>query len=373
MKIAFVVNSYPPRLGGLEQHLENLAHGLAQDGHEVLVLTISEHTGVRSDGKVRVLTGRSNFPIAGVISFPRLGSRRRIARFLSDEHVDVVSTHTRFFPMSFVGLQAAHSVGVPVVHTEHGSGFVASPSPVISLGSRFVDLTLGRYVLSHADTVLAVSDEAAAFASRLGHVPASVFHNAITPATHAGPVRDRPQHLVFVGRLVPGKGWETFLDAVARLHQADSRVDAEILGTGADISRVRERVSELGLTGVVQVRGRVSPPKVREALAGATLLNPTVLSEGFQTTLLEALAERGRVVTYPVPGADLLRKQGQPVSVTSERKESELQSLLQASLRAPLPLAPEALIQQWTWPERVKEYETIIQETINNCGTNGMA
>jgi len=42
MRIAFIVNSYPPRLGGLESHIYHLSVSLAQLGHEVYVLTISD-------------------------------------------------------------------------------------------------------------------------------------------------------------------------------------------------------------------------------------------------------------------------------------------------------------------------------------------
>ena len=192
MKIAMIVNSYPPRLGGLESHIHNLAHGLAKQGHRVWVLTISDSPGRRTDDGVRVLTGRSHLPVAEVISFPSPGARRAITGFLRAQAIDVVSTHTRFFPMSLIGLRAAHAAGVPVIHTEHGSGFVATPSPVIALGSRVVDLTAGRYVLRRAERVLAVSPQAAAFVKRLGGVDADVFYNAIAPSAYADRAPQRP-------------------------------------------------------------------------------------------------------------------------------------------------------------------------------------
>ncbi|MFC2620972.1 MAG: glycosyltransferase, partial [Pauljensenia sp.] len=108
MRIAFVVNSYPPRLGGLESHIYHLSVSLAQLGHRVFVLTISDEPGHRTEETVDVRTDRAHLPIADVISFPSAGATRRIARFLAREHIDIVSVHTRFFPMSFVGVRAAH-------------------------------------------------------------------------------------------------------------------------------------------------------------------------------------------------------------------------------------------------------------------------
>lgn len=367
MKIAMIVNSYPPRVGGLEFHIENLARGLTDLGHEVWVLTISAQPGHRRDGKVRVLTGRAHLPIADVITVPNLGTTARLAQFLRAHEIDLVSTHTRFFPMSFVGLRAAHRAGIPVIHTEHGSGYVATPSPIIFLGSRTVDLSFGRYVLTHAEKVLGVSPQAAAFAQRLGAPQVDVFYNAITPpqsSSHLAEAPGQPNHLVFVGRMVPGKGWDTFLEAVHMLRQQGYEVTGELLGDGADLEQARERIQELGLTGTVVARGRVDQEKVREALRGATLVNPTVLSEGFQTTLLEAIAERGRVVTFQVPGAELLREQGAPVSICEQPTAQALAYAIREALEAPLPLADLSLIDAWTWPARAREYAEIAEQVL---------
>lgn len=366
VRIAIITNSYPPRMGGLELHIENLAHGLHALGHQVQVLTIAPDPGVREDGGVRVLTGRSHLPIADVISVPSPGATRAITGLLRREGVDLVSTHTRFFPMSLIGLRAARAAGVPVIHTEHGSGFVASPSPVIALGSRAVDLTMGRYVLRHADRVLGVSPQAAAFARRLGAPHAEVFYNAIAPVTLASPPDDRPRHLVFVGRMVPGKGWDTFLETVALLRSQGLDVDGEVLGDGADLAQARSRASELGLSGIVAVRGRVSQEAVQASLTGSTLVNPTVLSEGFQTTLLEAIAAQGRVVTFEVPGARLLREQGAPVVVCEERSASGLARSLTTVLTTPPPAASQDLIAQWTWPVRAHEYAAIAEQVVRS-------
>lgn len=364
MKIAMIVNSYPPRVGGLEFHIENLAQGLTDLGHEVWILTISAQPGQRRDGKVRVLTGRAHLPIADVITVPNLGTTARLTRFLRDNAIDLVSTHTRFFPMSFVGMRAAQRAGIPVIHTEHGSGYVATPSPIIFLGSRTVDLSFGRYVLTHANKVLGVSPQAAAFAEKLGAPQADVFYNAITPPQPVDDVQDRPSHLVFVGRMVPGKGWDTFLEAVAELRQLGYEVTGELLGDGADLEQAHERIQELGLAGTVAARGRVDQAEVRQALRGATLVNPTVLSEGFQTTLLEAIAERGRVVTFQVPGAELLREQGAPVSICEQPTAQALADAIRDALKAPLPLADPALINAWTWPARAREYAKIAEQVV---------
>lgn len=372
MRVALVTNTYPPRLGGLEQHVGSLAQGLADLGHEVHVLTIADAVGRRTDGDVTVLTGRRYLPVQDVVAVPRLGTTREIARYLHRHQIEVVSTHTRFFPMSLIGLRAARDVGIPVIHTEHGSGFVASSSPIIAAGSRVVDQTVGRYVLSHANRVLGVSENAVAFARTLGARDAQVFYNAIAaPAPY--PRTDRPHHLVFVGRMVPGKGWDTFLAAFAELVNQGFVITGELLGDGPDLDDARQQVSALGLSDRVAVMGRVPADEVRRRLSGATLVNPTVLSEGFQTTLLEAVAESGRVVTFEVAGARVLRTQGAPVVIAHARSVAALVDAIREVLTragSSLPPASPSVIEQWTWPVRARQYAAVMESVVAESQTS---
>ncbi|ADH91849.1 glycosyltransferase family 4 protein [Arcanobacterium haemolyticum] len=359
MRIALIVNNYPPMVGGIEYHEENLAHSLADLGHDVWVINLAGPTATRRDGSVTVITHQGHFNISDIIRTPGLGTTRKLARFLKAHAIEVVSTHTRFFPMSFVGLRAAKRAGIPVIHTEHGSGFVATKNPIIWLGSRTVDLTLGRYTLRHADKVLGVSEQVTTFVKKLSGVDASVFYNAITPPQLRPHTPDRSTHLVFVGRMVAGKGWDTFIDAVARLRTEGYDIDAEILGDGPQLADAQRIVAERGLEQVISVPGRVAPQEVRKRLRGATLVNPTVLSEGFQTTLVEVLAEGGQVVTFPVAGAAMLAERGAPVEICSEKSAEALIAGLRNILAHTRPRASQELITEFTWPRQARVYAHI--------------
>lgn len=364
MKLALVVGSYPPRVGGLEQHLGNLAQGLSDLGVEVTVFTIGDEPSMRRDGQVKVLTDKRYFPVADIISFPPLGATKRLTKALKKGGFDAVSTHTRFFPMSFIGSRAAKKAGIPVVHTEHGSGFVVSKSLLIHCASRLVDQTMGRRVLATADQVLGVSDEASQFATQLGAENTRVFFNAIPATDPPTCIIDRPNHLVFVGRVVYGKGWDTFLKVISALRTEGYDVDGELLGDGEDLEDAKKLAEELGLDQVVRIPGRVTSDEVRRSLCGATLVNPTILSEGFGVAILEALAEQGRVVTYSAPGARVLQDQGAPVLVVEDKTSESLVSSLRELLSDAPPIAPPEFISEWTWPRRSKEYLEILEEVL---------
>lgn len=364
MKIAAIVNSFPPRLGGLEQHVDNLMRELSEAGHDVDVITLNDAVSIRFEGGMKIMTGLRRFPVADIISFPRLGTTAKLERYLRRNKVEVVSIHTRFFPMSFVGMRAAKRAHIPVIHTEHGSGPVAGGSIVTRVGSRIVDSTLGRWVVRSADQVLGVSEEAADFAVRLGAQSAEVFPNAIPSPIGTGLIKHDASHLVFVGRVVPGKGWDTYLKVVAQLRDRGRCVTGVLLGDGPDLPSALLLVEQLDLNSVVEVRGRVSPASVRAELSGATLVNPTVLSEGFQTTLLEAVAEGGGVVTFPVPGAARLASEGMPVTIVAEKSVKALVEAVEFRLDEPLPAGDPSLIEPWTWPARAKQYEKIMVRVV---------
>lgn len=358
MRIVFVVNNYPPRVGGVEIHVAALAGRLAALGHDVSVHTLSESpAGERLEDGVRVTRWAELFTIGGLLGFPTPAAARGLAAAIRADRPDVVSVHTRFFPLTWLGTFLGRRLGVPVIHTEHGSDHVASPSPVIAWGSRVVDWTLGRWALRSAAAVVGVSEEVVAFVRRLAGVDAEVFHNAIEPPDSVAVAPRR--HAVFVGRMVPGKGWEDFLTA---LRDQPDDVTAELLGDGPDLPELRARAAAMGWGDRLVVRGRVPLTEVYAALAGSVLVNPTRLSEGFQTTLLEALASGGRVVTYPVPGAERLAAEGAPVRIVP-RDAAELGRALTESLDADVRWAPEA-VESWTWPRRAEEYVALAERTV---------
>lgn len=357
--VAFVVNNYPPRIGGVERHVHMLAKGLLAAGARVTVVTLSEGAGHEVDeAGIRVLRRQQWLPVAGVLAFPKLGETRKIAALLADRGITVVSTHTRFFPMSFVGVRLGSRLGVPVIHTEHGSGFVRGLSLPMAVASRIIDLTVGRHVLASARLVLAVSEQVQRFVWKLAHRESFVFFNAIEVEAWQSSA-EPPRRFVFIGRMVEGKGWNLTLEAFATLRSTGripSDFGCEFYGGGRQLGLLRKTVESLGLTGAVHVAGSVSPERLAEALRGSILVNPTVLAEGFQTSLLEALASGSQVVTFDVPGARNLADDGAPVRIVDDATLGALMAAMDDAVHHPSGTYSVESLAKWGWRTRVQEY-----------------
>lgn len=370
--ILFVVNSFPPRVGGIERHIADLADALVRQGHRATVVTLAEVSGVSTENGITVHRLRRHFPIASVMSFPAFGTVRRLQRQFAYAGVTAISTHTRFFPMSWVGVAAGRRLGVPVLHTEHGSDFVRGVSPLIGLASRAVDVTFGRHTMRAATSVLGVSEQVIAFVKRLSGVAGTVFYNAINLDGWERPddAHVALRRFVFVGRLVPGKGWDSLLSASALL-AADETVPpftVEILGDGPDMGALKAQIKRHSLASAVHVHGYVSSDTVRAFLRDSVLVNPTTLAEGFQTTLLEALAGGCQIVTYDVPGAARLAAGGAPLFMVADHSSDALALAMRAALDAPKSAYPFDQLKQWSWPQRAQQYLTLVEAAQRPAG-----
>lgn len=363
----FIVNNYPPKSGGVEQHVQNLASSLVEAGQKCTVIALSKNTSDSVESGIRVIRIQQGFGFGEVISFPNREAAKQIRKMFLELQPTIISTHTRFFPMTWIGIFMGGKLGIPVIHTEHGSGFVKGVGIFVGAMSRIVDLTLGRYSLRRARKVLAVSENVANFVSKLAGVTASIFYNAVNLPTQQLPEQE-PQdssipHFVFVGRLVPGKGADTFLRAAALLKDDGMNLNLELLGDGSEKQRLEKLAFDLGLAGVVSFRGKVAHSEVMSALSKSIYVNPTELSEGFQTTLLEAVVAGAQIVTYEAPGVEKLVSQRAPIRVVNSATVDSLTQVMKMAVLNPLPPMDEGQLEFWSWSFRAHQYLELTELT----------
>jgi glycosyltransferase involved in cell wall biosynthesis len=137
-----------------------------------------------------------------------------------------------------------------------------------------------------------------------------------------------------VARLVPGKGIDVLLGALARLNGGGLAVEADVVGDGPDRERLAGRIRELGLDGRVRLHGPASQERVRELLAGATVFCLPSFSEGVPVVLMEAMASGVPVVATRITGVpELVEEERSGVLVPPGRADL-LADALERVLRA---------------------------------------
>lgn len=362
MHIAFVVNNYPPKAGGVEFHVAALARTLVNAGVKVTVFALENSGKEATESGVHVVRLHCTRMIGNVLAFPLPGTRRIIQQRIRDLNVDAISVHTRFFPMTYIGVRIARTLRIPAILTEHGSDHVRGVSPVIAAASKLVDLTVGRYVLRNSTRVLAISESAQLFVWRLASVRSEVFRNAIdvNRFVEKNSVPNDVAKIVFLGRLVPGKGWQRVLEVAETLSQEGLAFEVHFIGDGPDRPALEKASNASKVVERITVHGRLPIEEIATHLQNAILLNPTDLAEGFQTTLLEAIACQASIVSTPVAAAEYLRGLGAQIDIVASGDSAgwieRTREFLQNKTYQPRP----ELLNEFDWSVRGREFVQIL-------------
>ncbi len=107
-------------------------------------------------------------------------------------------------------------------------------------------------------------------------------------ASIAGVEREDPPLVVAAGRQIPEKRVPAIPAAIAVARERIPELRCVILGDGPDAELIKARTRDLGLDGVVEWRGRVTPEEVSKSIAAASCLVHPSEREGYGLVVVEA-------------------------------------------------------------------------------------
>lgn len=288
MRIALVAEDYYPQLGGVPEHVHNLALQLTSWGHTATVIS-SRMGGDHRDAPFVRRVGTSwvvysNGGVSRVTTGWRL--RRQLEDVFREGRYDVVHVHGGLAPtFGIVAPQAAWRVGIPVVATFH-SWFPGS------VGYRVFRRPLQRLLDRHA-AVIAVSEPVVQALSRYFRADWEVIPNGVdvryfqpngrrpTDALTRGP------RLLFLGRIEPRNGLGTVLAAMPRILQRYPKAHLVVAGDGPWRRHYERRARRLGAS--VRFAGQIFSERPDYYGSADLYLCPTTIAS-FGVTLLEAMA-----------------------------------------------------------------------------------
>lgn len=191
---------------------------------------------------------------------------------------------------------------IPVVITEHASAFFRHQLPPWQLWK-------ARFAFERANRVLPVSRalqndiEAYDIRARFTIVPNAVdttlFHPPVQPARAPGPLR-----LLFVGTLIPLKGLDYLLRALAQMQRRREEWQLDVIGDGPQRTAYELLAGELSVAQHVTFHGFKSKLEVAELMRRADLFVLASLHETFSVVCVEALASGLPVVATRCGGPE---------------------------------------------------------------------
>ncbi|MEU7590915.1 glycosyltransferase family 4 protein [Micromonospora sp. NPDC049230] len=219
---------------------------------------------------------------------------------------DVVHAHFVNVPTS-VALLLGRRLGRPVTATAHAADFLLDPDPA-ALRRRLARLR-HLFVVSAA-TAGQLADRGVPIATIPHRVVRAGVDARLLAAqpTVPAPAPGTPARIVTVARLIPKKGIDTAIDAVARLVHAGQAIRYDIYGDGPLRDHLRRHIDSAGLADAVVLHGAVPHSVATAGLAGAQVAAlpcrpaPDGDLDGIPVFLMEAASQGVPVVTTAVSG-----------------------------------------------------------------------
>lgn len=283
------------------------------------------------------------------------------AWLLWQQKIRVVHAHW-VIPQGVVGalLKMMFGMRLRLIVTAHGSDLQAKMGGMVGL--------VRLWVLRRADSVAVVSramrEQVIASgidADKVVVAPMGVNTEIFCPS----PLVER-SGLLFVGRLVEGKGVHHLLDAVASLVQHKPEITLQIVGDGPARKELEARVRELGIASKVNFLGARSPSDVPAFFQTAEILVMPSLQEGLGLVAAEALSCLCPVVAFDIPGVRDIVIHGKTGLLATKSDSQALAKAVTELLERPglstqlASAGREHVLANYSWPAVARRYHELL-------------
>lgn len=368
-RVALVSSSYAPYVGGVEEHVRQVARALRDDGVEVEVWTVDrgEMLGVREVDGVTVRYLPTPLPAASPGAALRfLGRLPRAWREWADarRRFGPDALHVQCFGPNGVYALALHRrYGIPLVVTSHGET-VADDRAVFSRSALLrgaLRQALAAAVAVTAPSRFVIDDLQRSF----GLVGGTVVPNGVEPAPQqgGGAAALHGRYLLAVGRLGYMKGFDLLVKAFAGA-ELDRNLRLAIVGDGPEHDRLVEAIGRFGIADRVDLVGRLDAAGVARAMTGAVAVVVPSRMEAFGIVALEAWRSGAPLVMTDRGGASEFVRDGIDGLLVDPEDFAALRGALSRittdeSLRTSLAAAGRERVPEFTWARVARAYEDL--------------
>jgi len=371
MRIALVTEFYYPHLGGVTEHVHNLALEFRRRGHEVTVITSNmDGQGDDADFVWRIGTSRVVYRNG---SYARVttgwGLTRRIGDLLSERGINVVHVQDVIAPtLGLVASSAAWRLGLPVVATSHTWFSRALAYRCFKpLLQRRLDRVAARIAVSEP-VVQAMSIY---FRGGWEIIPNGVDVRHFHPCER--PPADHPSRgprLLFLGRFDPRNGLDTILRAMPAILARYPDARLVVVGDGPLRPHYERQAKAMGSS--VQFVGQINGKRPEYYAASDLYLCPTTKAS-FGVTLLEAMACGTPIIASDITGFRELINGGEEAALVAKDDpeawaDATIELIGDPCRREAMTAAGVAKASTFAWPI-VADRVLAVYERVTNCST----
>ncbi len=362
MRILSLTSEFPPTIGGIASHVYELTQHLARLGNDVSVFVSSREEMVPTHG---VAVHQVRYRLSGWPFF-ELQLARWLRRRIIVDKPDIIHVH------GMKPLGATRNCGVPVVFTNHSSGFLKRLDSSAFRRAR----TLRR--LDHIAALIAPSQELLEAARTIGYagpghrisngvdtdrfVPDPAARERVRSSWNTG---DRPI-ILLARRLVAKNGVVDFAKAIAQ--NSDLSGDVVIAGDGPERGRMEDILRKVSVKARIRFLGAVTNDRMPEIYNAADVFVLPSHMEATSISGLEAMSCGLCVIGTRVGGIPELISDGESGVLVPPRNPVALaavirQMLLDAERRRRLGVAARSrVVSEFSWPGIARRTLGILRE-----------
>ena len=266
MHVLVVTNDLPPRIGGIQYYVDQLARGLVTAGDDVILHGSTSDGAAAWDATAPYEVVRA--PTSVLLPGPRLLSR--VLRTIEDRSIDVV-VFGAAFPLGLLGPAIRRRTGVPYLAFTHGlevtsRRFPGGALPLRLIGRQAAAITFVSHWCEH------LLRPAFGPGPRYDLLPPGIDPTDFNPRVDGSGVRERhglgdAPVVVCVSRLVERKGQDTLIRVLADLRRAVPGTRLLIVGDGPHREDLERQARQRGVSDAVVFtghrRGRGAPGALR--------------------------------------------------------------------------------------------------------------
>jgi glycosyltransferase involved in cell wall biosynthesis len=282
--------------GGSELHADEILRRWADGGIDVRLWTS------RVDGAARQIR-RNGYTVnrrAGRYAvFPRTavaGFRRKIGT--GDGLIEIWNGMPFFSPVW------SRAPRIVLLHHVHAEMWEMVLSPTLARLGRTVEHRLAPPFYRSSQIVTLSESARLDLVRRLKHPPdrVSVVPPGVDPRFSPGGSRHPTPLVIAVGRLVPVKRFDLFIEAMVRLKEIQPGLEAMIVGEGYERPALEAQIAAAGAGRWFSLPGRLPDADLIAAYRRAWVVSSTSSHEGWGMTLTEAAACGTPAVATRIPG-----------------------------------------------------------------------
>jgi len=273
MNVAIITDSFPPMMDGVSRSALGYAKALHEGGHGKSIVIAPRVPRLEYDYP---------FPVYAFPSIKVLYDEYRaghpfvphLVRKLKAMNIDILHAHSPFISMT-LARELRRYLKIPIVFTQHTKWDFDIAEAV---SSKILQKRIERFAysnLSRADDLWAVSRGAGEHLISRGYnggyivMPngtdfpqCSIDSESLEQINIRYNLPDGVPVLLFVGRMMWYKNVGLILDTLELLHKSQFDFRMFFVGDGEDLSEIKKKTEDKGLSGLVHFVGRVNDRKV---------------------------------------------------------------------------------------------------------------